>query len=217
MDALDQMFHILVRNLRAKQPALLSAPFTVAEIHQQILPYRHFRRDLGLETNQEYEMTLMELLSGARGYLDVDEQLRDELGKELTSRSPEPSRVREFAEAHVTINPAALAKISDPRSRAEADGAARGATTPISTKPAAVTTPSRIGETPASAAPGAAPVGHDSTRCRYCGGDLPIGQGRVLHFCPHCGQNLQVLNCSACGAEVEAGWRFCVACGKAVA
>ena len=215
MDSLDQMFHVLVRNLRAKQPALLSAPFTVAEIHQQILPYRHFRRDLGLETNQEYEMTLMELLSGARGYLDVDEQLRDELAKELTSRSPEPSRVREFAEAHVTINPAALAKISGAASRADFDGAARGATTPIAAKPAAAA-PSRIGEAPGSAAVGVGAGGDDSKRCRYCGGDLPVGQGRVLHFCPHCGQNLQVLNCSACGAEVEAGWRFCVACGKAV-
>src|SRR5918996_913598 len=111
MDALDQMFRVLVRTLRSKQPALLSAPFTVGELHQQILPYRHYRRELALETNQEYEITLMELLSGARAYLDVDEQLRDELGKELTSPSPEPSRVREFGDAHVAINPAALATV----------------------------------------------------------------------------------------------------------
>jgi hypothetical protein len=43
-----------VRALQSRQPALLSAPFTVGELHQQILPYRHFRRELGLETNQEY-------------------------------------------------------------------------------------------------------------------------------------------------------------------
>src|SRR5919106_6631392 len=101
MDALDRMFHVLVRTLQARQPALLGAPFTVADLHQQILPYRHFRRELALETNQEYELTLMELLAGARGYLDVDERLRDALGKELKSHSPEPSRVREFADAPV--------------------------------------------------------------------------------------------------------------------
>lgn len=199
MDSIDQMFRVLVRTLRTKQPALLTAPFTVADLYQQILPYRHFRRELALETNQEYEMTLMELLSGARGYLDVDEQLRDELGKELQSPSPEPSRVREFAEAHVAIKPGALAVTESPA----------GATTPNRASPAAALSgikPAANASAPSSLA--------DASRCRYCGGDLP--GGRVLHFCPHCGQNLQVLNCPACGAEVEAGWKFCVACGKAV-
>src|SRR2546430_7595275 len=113
MDALDRMFQVLVKTLQAKNPALLTVPFTVAELHQQILPYRHFRRDLGLETNQEYELILMELLTGAKGYLDVDEKLRDELGKELAASSPEPSRIREFADSHVAINPVALTALSD--------------------------------------------------------------------------------------------------------
>jgi hypothetical protein len=194
MDALDRMFHVLVRTLRTKQPALLSAPFTVGELHAQILPYRHFRRDLGLETNQEYELILMELLTGARAYLDVDEQLRDELGKELSAASPEPSRVREFADSHVAINAAALAALTAGQ----------------------VNTP--VGARSTAAAAGGAKTSmlsdSGSARCRYCGGELPME--RPLHFCPHCGQNLQVLNCPACGAEVEAGWRFCVACGKAV-
>jgi hypothetical protein len=192
MDALDQMFHVLVRTLRAKQPALLTAPFTVGELHQQILPYRHFRRDLGLETNQEYEFILMELLTGARGYLDVDERLRDELGKELNTTSPEPARVRDFADSHVTVNAAALAALSGRATSSPETGAASAVSG---------------AKAPPLSVPGL-------PRCRYCGGELPMD--RALHFCPHCGQNLQVLNCSACGAEVEAGWRFCVACGKAV-
>lgn len=183
MDALDRMFHVLVRAIRANHPTLLNTPFTVGELHQQVMPYRHFRRELGLETNQEYELILMELLTGARGYLDVDERLRDQLGKELTAASPEPSRVREFADAHVSVNPSALATV--PGGQASAP-------------------------TPASAASKT-----DLSRCRYCSGDLP--SGRVMYYCPHCGQNLQVLNCPACGAEIEAGWKFCVACGKAVA
>ena len=197
MDALDRMFQVLVRTLRAKNPALLTAPFTVGELHSQILPYRHFRRELGLETNQEYELVLMELLTGARGYLDVDERLRDELGKELASGTPEPSRVREFAEAHVSLRAAAQAKVSDLR--------------PVpATPPSVAATP--VTFTPSSTA--AAGSGGDASRCRFCGGDLPAG--RMMNFCPSCGQNLQVLNCPACGAEVEAGWKFCVSCGKAV-
>jgi hypothetical protein len=113
MDPLERMFQVLVRTVRSKHPQLLSAPFTVADLYQQIMPYRHFRRELGLETNQEYELILMELLAGARGFLDVDERLRDQLGKELASGSPEPSRVREYADAHVSINGAAQAQVSD--------------------------------------------------------------------------------------------------------
>ena len=194
MDSLDRMFHVLVRTLRVKQPGLLSSPFTVAELHQQVLPYRHFRRELQLESNQEYELVLMELLSGARGYLDVDERLRDQLGKELQSASPEPSRVREFADAHVSISAAAQTKV-----------------------PVAVPTPPKVEATRPSASLSTAVPGdaqRDTSRCRYCGGELP--EGRLMNFCPHCGQNLQVHNCPACGAEVEAGWKFCVACGKAV-
>jgi hypothetical protein len=197
MDALDRMYQVLVRNIRANHPALLTAPFTVGDLHQQILPYRHFRRDLGLETNQEYELVLMELLTGARGYLDVDERLRDQLGKELASSPPEPSRVRDFADANVSLGTAADAAV--------------GAKSAEAAQQRGQQTPSAAGRSVPSSALGKS----DATHCRYCSGELP--QGRLMSFCPHCGQNLQVLNCPACGAEVEAGWKFCVACGKAVA
>jgi hypothetical protein len=202
MDTLDRMFTVLVRNLRAKQPAALTGPISVADLHQQILPYRHYRRELGIETNQEYELALMELLSGARGYLDVDERLRDGLGKELASISPEPARVRDYADAQVSINPQALAKIPEPTSPSNAGD---GGGLDVRAK--------EDGRTYAPP-PGMVRAATGST-CRYCGGDLPTT--RALNFCPHCGQNLQVLNCPACGAEVEAGWKFCVVCGKATA
>jgi double zinc ribbon protein len=195
-DALDRMFQVLVRNLRANHPTQLNTAFTVADLYQQILPYRHFRRELGLETNQEYELILMELLTGARGYLDVDERMRDQLGKELHATSPEPSRVREFAEAQVSVNSTALKSVPDARPVAVASSQS-GLATPTASSSVPIVNKA------------------DASRCRYCGGELPLG--RTLHFCPHCGQNLQVLNCPACGAEVEAGWKFCVACGKAVA
>jgi hypothetical protein len=195
MDALDRMFHALVRAIRAKNPALLISPFTVGDLHQQILPYRHFRRELQLETNQEYELVLMELLTGARGYLDVDDRLRDQLSKELAGSSPEPSRVREFADAQVSINAIAEAKVPSGKTPAAGHPAQPAVHLPV----AAAATP----ETP-----------NDGGSCRYCGGALP--PGRAMNYCPHCGQNLQVLNCPACGAEVEAGWKFCVSCGKGV-
>jgi hypothetical protein len=187
IDALERMFSVLVRTLRTRHPALLATPFTVADLHQKILPFRHFRRELELESNQEYELVLMELLSGARGYLDVDERLRDSLAKELDAASPEPSRVRELADAQVSVNPTAAAKVKDVAEPRE---------------------PRKSGVVRAPTAR------QDAPRCRYCSGELP--DDRDLNFCPHCGQNLQILNCPGCGAEVESGWKFCVACGKSV-
>jgi len=175
MDAVDRMFHTLVRALRSQTPPADSKAFSAGELHDRILPYRHFRRELNLETNREYELTLMELLSGARGYLDVDERLRDVLGKELSVASPDPGRLREVADAECQVSPNKKALVPVARM--------------------------------------SGPLRAERSTCAYCSGALPLG--RASHFCPHCGQNLQVATCPACGAEVEADWRYCVACGKA--
>lgn len=175
MDAVDRMFHVLVRALRAQQPPADATSFSAGDLHDRILAYRHFRRELNLETNREYEFTLMQLLSGARGYLDVDERLRDVLGKELAMPSPDPARLRDVADAQCQVSPNKKALV------------------------------------PVTRASG--PLRAEASACPYCSGSLPTE--RVLHFCPHCGQNLQVATCAACGAEVEADWRYCVVCGKA--
>ena len=184
METLNRVFEVLVRTIRSKRPELLRTPFTVGELYQQILPFRHYRRELELETIAEYEMALMHLLSGAGGLLDVDEKLRDQLGREAKLPNADPSRVRDFADASVSLNPQAEARVAKVTTAPRASGVMR------------------------------APALTDAPRCRYCGGGLP--EGRELHFCPHCGQNLQVFNCPGCGADIEAGWKFCVSCGKSV-
>ena len=50
--------------------------------------------------------------------------------------------------------------------------------------------------------------------CSYCGGSLP--STRQANFCPHCGQNLAVIRCAQCAAELEYGWRHCISCGHPV-
>jgi hypothetical protein len=184
METLNRVFEVLVRTIRSKRPDLLRTPFTVGELYQQILPFRHYRRELELETIAEYELALMHLLSGAGGLLDVDEKLRDQLGREVTLPNADPSRVRDFADASVSLNPQAEARVAKVTTAPRASGVMR------------------------------APQLTGAPRCRYCGGSLP--EGRELHFCPHCGQNLQVFNCPGCGADIEAGWKFCVSCGKSV-
>jgi hypothetical protein len=108
MDNVDRMYRHLVRTIRSKFPQYLTQPFDVSELHQTILPYRHHRRELGLETNEDYEITLTELLSGARDYLIVDDLMKDALKKALAAPNPDPSAFKEFAGKTVALSPAAL-------------------------------------------------------------------------------------------------------------
>src|SRR5215470_10709118 len=111
MDALDRLFRHLVRSIRASYPQYLNQPFEVAELYQTIMPYRHHRRELGLDTNQDYEIKLLELLSGARGYLVVDDRMRDALTRELAAPNPDPGAFREFATAQVSLAPDAVRQL----------------------------------------------------------------------------------------------------------
>ena len=106
------MFRHLVRTIRSRFPQYLSQPFDVSELHQTILPYRHNRRELALESNEDYEITLTELLSGARDYMIVDDPMRDALRAELASVNPDPSAFKQFATARVAISPAALRSLA---------------------------------------------------------------------------------------------------------
>src|SRR6476660_7238951 len=108
MDNVDRMYRHLVRTVRSRFPQYLTQAFDVGELHQTVLPYRHHRRELGLETNEEYEITLTELLSGARDYLIVDDRMRDALKAQLASVNPDPAAFKQFANASVALSPAAL-------------------------------------------------------------------------------------------------------------
>lgn len=236
MDELDRMYRRLVQNVRAGSPDLLARPFEVSQIYQQLIPYRLNRRELGLESNEEYELTLMQLLSGARGLLGGDDEMQQALRSELESPNPDLSAFRAFATSTVTLVPEALRALdSQPlvRNPAPSPQAAPPADKPPASVQAAmagrateevdVATPSPTAAPKAtrsrsarSAPQAPAPLGsrHTPVGCRYCGGELP--EGRDVAFCPHCGQNLTVKQCPACSTELELGWRYCVTCGRQV-
>jgi hypothetical protein len=235
MDDIERMYRHLVRTIRAGFAPYLTQPFEVGELYQTILPYRLHRRELGLETNQDYEMAMLELLSGARGYLVVDDKMRDVLTAEHASPSPDAAIIRDFASAHVALAP-------EPLRRLETEGRASGAQQQLSPSPphpAPTTSPFRASgpapgvpsnayptrssssmPTPAGGVPIEGPrrtarpitIAPTGENCPFCKGNLPAG--RQLSFCPHCGQDLTVVHCPACGSELERGWKFCVTCGR---
>src|SRR3954468_3476962 len=107
MDNLDRMYRHLVRTIRSRFPQYLTEPFEVGELYQTILPYRHHRRELGLDTNDDYEITLTHLLSGERDYLIVDQRMRDVLAAALAATNPDPASFKQFSTAQVALSPSA--------------------------------------------------------------------------------------------------------------
>jgi hypothetical protein len=53
------------------------------------------------------------------------------------------------------------------------------------------------------------------TNCKWCKSELPKRDN--LHFCPFCGMDVNLVPCPSCGEKLEKAWRFCFACGTAVA
>ena len=108
MDELDRLYKRLVLNIRSSFPELLTRPFEVAQIYQQIVPYRTNRRELGYTTNDEFELALCQLLSGSRGLLNGERDMQDSLRRELDSPSPDLSAYRAYATGSVSLTAEAL-------------------------------------------------------------------------------------------------------------
>ena len=100
-------FHrALVEEILRSRPSYLSEPFTVAEIYQNLVPYRTHRDRIGVEMNGDYEDALLRLLAGEGEYLVLESEhavreIRDELG----SSNPNTGLYRAYAAADVRLNP----------------------------------------------------------------------------------------------------------------
>jgi hypothetical protein len=104
-DTLRPFFDALVGALRERRPADLSGPFTVAEIYQDLVPYRTHRDLLGFEMNGDYEHALLQLLAGREGYLELEsEHALNEIRSELDGKNPDTSLYRDFAAVDVRIS-----------------------------------------------------------------------------------------------------------------
>lgn len=242
MDDLDRLYRHLVDTLRGEAPHLLRQRFAVGDLAQQLVPYRLHRRALGFDSIQQYDQALLRLVSGERGYLATEPVVQDAARQALSGPQPDGDALRRFADAPAALAPEPLrALLGDappdlPPRPAHTPTAPHPsvpggmAPPPLATAPAAATLPDRP---PAPRAPDAGPAARQPTptrdeppmpfptrpptpvvggRCPYCGQALP--EGRAVTFCPYCGQNVTVVRCPACSTELEAGWRFCVTCGR---
>jgi len=205
VDELDRLFECLVQALA--QGARVAVPFAAAEIYEHLVPYRSNRSRLRVATFQDYEMTVLRLLAGERGYVRVEpDDVRDGMAREVTSPNPDTALFRNFPDARVMVNRHAAEQFlagdrvyAPPSDQEEEEPADWTSENPI--PPAGF----------ALAEPGDESGG--SERCAFCGGSFP--GGRDVRFCPHCGQPATgELRCPQCGSDVDVGWSYCITCGR---
>ncbi|GMR14220.1 MAG: hypothetical protein BMS9Abin29_2461 [Gemmatimonadota bacterium] len=234
-EVLSRFHRALVREISEVRPDYLVEPFTVAEIYQNLVPYRSHRDVIGVEMNGDYEDALLRLLAGEGEYLFLESEVaRREIREELQTGNPNTGLFRDFAAADVRLNPSKIdfegpvlygeseddvssgadpvfdpSGVSDERQETDLTDAA-GLDTPEAEDDSAdgegAAGLAEVEVAGSTASPGAVP-----SSCPWCKGELPDREG--IKFCPFCGSNLGLAPCPVCGAEIETPWRFCVACG----
>jgi len=216
VDELDRLFERLVQVLA--RDARLAVPFPATDVYERLVPYRSNRSHLRVATHQDYEMAVLRLLAGERGYVRLEpDEVREAMQREVATVNPDPAMFRSFPDARVMINRLAAERFlrgaaayappppPPPPEEEESEHEEAAASPPPPSSPHAAETPFELAED--EDAPG--------RQCAYCGGMLP--RNRKVNFCPHCGQppSGEELKCPACGAEVDVGWTYCVSCGRA--
>src|SRR5438477_12527179 len=104
-DDLDRLFERLVRVLADEPPGRLAVPFPAAEVYERLVPYRSNRSALKVATHQDYEMAVLRLLSGERGYVALDPaEVQEALRREAAEGNPDPALFRQFPDAVLSLN-----------------------------------------------------------------------------------------------------------------
>lgn len=198
MDGLDRLYYRLVQSLRSRDPDGSDRPFTVADVYQQLVPFRAVRHELGFGELAEYERALLRLLAGERDYVHLDARgAQEELRRELDGAHPILGLYRDYASAALRLNPDLLPAVP-------ADEISQ----PVESLPL-LADDSELDPLPWLDQP----EGVAETRCWECHTRLPADV--EVRFCPFCGVVQESLPCVRCEALVRAEWRFCVRCGLA--
>ena len=201
---LERLFRRIVLNLAAKDPAGLRRALSLAEVRDGLVPYRANRRALGIATSEDYELALLRLYAGEAGLArTAPAEARIELAAELSRPQPDLAVLQQYETATIQLDPAAVNRILDP----EPDLRFAPRNSASAPEPKNLRTRSR-------GKPDIGPTDNTISGCSRCGAILP--SGRLVNFCPECGQNLAIRHCGGCDTELEVTWKHCVHCGVSV-
>jgi hypothetical protein len=237
----ERLHAVLVEEIRARRPQYLQQPFTVAEIYQDLVPYRSHRDRIGAAMNGDYEHALLKLLAGEGDFVVLEsEQARKRMLSELESSNPNTGIFRDYAALDVWLNPARIPegrgaapepeRAPPPRqapTQAENSWelalaekpAAKARSESKATRASAAREEPRVAEQPITPKRTPKPSTEEvrisaPSNCRWCKSELPKRDN--MRFCPFCGVDVNLVPCPFCAEKVEPGWRFCIVCGTEV-
>ena len=182
-DPVVALYQALVEELRRRGHSLTRS-VTVAELYQDLVPYRKVRSRLGVELNADYEHAMLRLLAGEHDLLRLEpEEAREELRQEASAAYPAVGLFRKFSASRVWV------------ATPEAGVAATSESEPPPPA-AAPDTGSRPAHGSCPACGGALP-GRPIRFCPHCGEDQA---GR----CPSCGAAVEARwrYCVQCGGSL---------------
>src|SRR5256886_16684291 len=111
-DDWDRLFERLVSVLASDATGRLAVPFPAAEVYERLVPYRSNRSTLKVATHEDYEMAVMRLLSGERGYASLDlPDVQEALGRVAKESNPDTGLFRQFSHAILSLNPIAAERV----------------------------------------------------------------------------------------------------------
>lgn len=238
MTPLDPLFRLLVRALADQQPPRIHQPIALNELMDSILPYRLVRRELGVDSSEDYEALLLRLCAGEGAFVQAEPATQAALSAELTKPLPDLALLRVYGKTHIVLRTDPLMAALDvppeeryappverksaPEAVVEAGSEEAKEGPKEEREDAAAWVPDPVFEANAGAivemaperpAPPSEPRKTPSQlRCPFCGGLLPPRM--MINFCPHCGMGQDVGTCRTCGADMDVGWRYCVSCGE---
>jgi hypothetical protein len=219
---LDHFFRQLVVNLSAADPARLYQAIPVADIQNEIIPYRTNRRALGLASAEDYEVLLLRLCAGEQGLARTSPpEVQAKFESEIAGGNPDLGLLRTHGDALVSLSghAVALALAVDPHAAyappaVPAEETFGGVPGHTALPDGGLDEELSLDEVRAREDGDPHPADAAGFMCLFCGGSLPAN--RPVNFCPHCGQSQTTLRCPACQAEIEVGWRHCAGCGAPV-
>lgn len=217
-DVVLRLYRALVGELRRRGHPL-GHPVKVAELYEELVPYRAVRARLGVDLSADYEDALLRLLAGEHGLVRLEpDEARDELRREAATPYPTVGLFRKFSastvwlatpESDVDLEPESGA---GPRADPDPMQGQRSAETVGQASPDPDPVHLTGGTDPADRAP---PEAGARPTCVFCGRALP--EGGSLRFCPYCGEDQTSRPCPECGGALHEEWRFCAHCGVEVA
>ena len=115
MTTLEPLFRLLVRTLSERQPERVHQPMSINELMDSILPYRLVRRELAVDSAEDYETLILRLCAGEGDFVQAEPAAQAALAAELKKPLADLALLRVYGDTHVVLRTDPLLTAMDDR------------------------------------------------------------------------------------------------------